>query len=56
MYVNSGHVIVTVNIYKSSLTMEEILFDKGIIEKVTRKGKSLAFYTAINKVETLNKP
>jgi hypothetical protein len=36
--------------------MEETLFNKGILEKLTRKGKSLAFYTTVNKVETLNKP
>jgi hypothetical protein len=36
--------------------MEETLLDKGILEKFTKEGKSLAFYTAINKVETLNKP
>jgi len=36
--------------------MEEILVDKGILEKRTREGKNLAFYTTINKVETLNKP
>jgi hypothetical protein len=36
--------------------MEKILPDKGILEKLTKEGKSLAFYTAINKVETLNKP
>jgi hypothetical protein len=36
--------------------MEETLHDEGILEKLTRKGKSLVFYTTINKVETLNKP
>jgi hypothetical protein len=36
--------------------MEETFLDKGILEKLTRKGKSLAFYTTINKAETLNKP
>jgi hypothetical protein len=36
--------------------MEETLLDKGILEKLTREGKSLAFYTVVNKVETLNKP
>jgi hypothetical protein len=36
--------------------MEETLFDKGILEKLTRIGKSLAFYIVVNKVETLNKP
>jgi hypothetical protein len=35
--------------------MEGTFLDKGILEKLTRKGKSLAFYTAVNKVETLNK-
>jgi hypothetical protein len=29
--------------------MEETLPDKGILEKLTRKGKSLAFYTSANK-------
>jgi hypothetical protein len=36
--------------------MEEILLDKGILEKLTREEKNLAFYIAVNKVETLNKP
>jgi len=36
--------------------MEETLLDKQILERLTREGKSLAFYLAINKVETLNKP
>jgi hypothetical protein len=36
--------------------MEETFLDKGILEKLTREGKSLAFYTSINKVETINKP
>jgi hypothetical protein len=36
--------------------MEETLFDKRILKKLTRKGKSLAFYTVLNKAETLNKP
>jgi hypothetical protein len=36
--------------------MEETLPNKGILEKLTREGKSLAFYTIINKAETLNKP
>jgi len=36
--------------------MEETFPDKGILEKLTRKGKSWAFYTAANKPKTLNKP
>jgi hypothetical protein len=36
--------------------MEETLPDKGILEKLTREGENLAFYTVINKTETLNKP
>jgi hypothetical protein len=36
--------------------MEETLLDKGILEKLTREGKSLAFYIVVNKDETLNKP
>jgi hypothetical protein len=35
--------------------MEETLFDKGILEKLTREGKDLAFYITVNKVESLNK-
>jgi hypothetical protein len=35
--------------------MEETLPNKGILEKLTKEGR-LAFYIAINKVETLNKP
>ncbi len=51
VYVNGGHVIAVVGIYKSSLIMEEILLDKRILEKLTRKGKSLAFYTTVNKLK-----
>jgi hypothetical protein len=40
VYVNGGHAIVVVNIYKSSLIMEEIFLDKGILEKLTREGKA----------------
>jgi hypothetical protein len=36
--------------------MEETFHDKGILEKLKREGKSLAFYTTVNKVEILNKP
>jgi hypothetical protein len=36
--------------------MEETFPDKGILEKLTREGNSLAFYTTINKAEILNKP
>jgi hypothetical protein len=36
--------------------MEETFFDKGILEKLIRKWKSLGFYTVVNKAETLNKP
>jgi hypothetical protein len=36
--------------------MEETLPDNLLKKKLTREGKSLAFYIAINKVETLNKP
>jgi hypothetical protein len=36
--------------------MEETFPNKGILEKLTREGKSLAFYTTVNKAETLNKP
>jgi hypothetical protein len=35
--------------------MEETLFNKGILEKLTREGTNLAFYTTINKLKTLNK-
>jgi hypothetical protein len=56
MYVNDGRVIAIVNIYKSSLTVEENFPDKRILEKLIREGKSLAFYIAVNKAETLNKP
>jgi hypothetical protein len=51
MYVNSGRVITAMNIYKSNPTMEEILFDKRILEKLIRKGKSLAFYRTVNKLK-----
>jgi hypothetical protein len=56
VYVNNGHVIAAMSIYKSNLTMEETFFDKGILEKLTKERKSLAFYIVVNKVETLNKP
>ncbi len=56
MYVNVDHVIVTMNIQKFSPIMEETLLNKGFLEKLIRERKSLAFYTAVNKVETLNKP
>jgi len=36
--------------------MEETLLDEGILEKLIREGKSLAFSIAVNKAETLNKP
>jgi hypothetical protein len=36
--------------------MEETLPGKRILEKLTREGNILAFYIAINKVETLNNP
>jgi hypothetical protein len=39
MYVNGGRVIDVMNIYKFSLTMEEILLNKWILEKLTREGK-----------------
>jgi hypothetical protein len=31
--------------------MEETLPDKGIVEKLTREGKSLAFHTTVNKLK-----
>jgi len=31
--------------------MEEDLFDKGIIKKLKREGKGLAFYTTANKLK-----
>jgi hypothetical protein len=31
--------------------MEEAFPDKGILEKLTREGKNLAYYTAINKLK-----
>jgi hypothetical protein len=36
--------------------MEETLLNKGILEKLTKEWKSLAFYIVVNKAETLNKP
>jgi hypothetical protein len=36
--------------------MEETFPYKGNLEKLTREGKSLAFYITVNKAETLNKP
>jgi hypothetical protein len=36
--------------------MEETLPDKFFKKKLTKEVKSLAFYTVVNKAETLNKP
>jgi len=36
--------------------MDETFPNKGILEKLTREGKSLAFYTIVNKAKTINKP
>jgi len=36
--------------------MKKIHPDKNFLEKLTREGKSLTFYIAVNKAETLNKP
>jgi hypothetical protein len=33
--------------------MKETLPEKGILEKLTRKGKNFAFYITVNKAETL---
>jgi hypothetical protein len=46
VYVNNDSLIIVVNIKKFNLTMK-----KKIPEKLTREGKSLAFYTAVNKAE-----
>ncbi len=51
MYVNGGRVITIMSIYKSNLTMEETLIDKGTLKTLTRKGKRLVFYIAINKLK-----
>jgi hypothetical protein len=54
VYANSGLLIATVSILKFNLTMEtmeETLPNKGILEKPTREGKSLAFYTVANKLK-----
>jgi hypothetical protein len=32
--------------------MEETFLDKGILEKLTREGKSLAFYSTTNKLKS----
>jgi hypothetical protein len=32
--------------------MEEIILDKGILKKLKREGKGLAFYTTTNKLKT----
>jgi hypothetical protein len=36
--------------------MKETFLNKGILEKLTREGKSLAFNIVVNKAKTLNKP
>ncbi len=51
VYVNDGRVIAVVRILKSNLTMEETLINKGMLEKLTRKGKSFLFYTTANKLK-----
>jgi hypothetical protein len=33
------------------MTMEETLFEKSILEKLTREGKNLDFYIAIKKLK-----
>jgi hypothetical protein len=37
VYVDGGRVIAVVNIYKSNLTMEETLLDKGILKSFIKK-------------------
>ncbi len=39
VYVNGGRVIAVVSIQKSSMTMEETLPNKGILEKLIKEGK-----------------
>jgi hypothetical protein len=51
VYVNGDCVIIAMSIYKSSMTMEETFLNKGILEKLTREGTSLAFHIAINKLK-----
>jgi hypothetical protein len=36
--------------------MEETFPNKKILEKLTKERNNLAFYIAVNKTETLNKP
>jgi hypothetical protein len=43
MYINNDRVIVVVSIYKSNLTMEETFPNKGILKKLTKARKNLAF-------------
>jgi hypothetical protein len=45
-----GRVIAAVSICKSSLIMEETFPNEGILEKLRRKGKNLAFYITTNKL------
>jgi hypothetical protein len=56
VFVNGGHAIVTVSIYKSNMITGETFPNKGILEKLIRERKNLVFYTTVNKVESLNKP
>jgi len=55
MYINGDRIIIVVSIYKFNLIMKETFFNKGILKKLTKEGKSLTFYIVIKKVETLNK-
>jgi hypothetical protein len=48
---NGGRVMAVVSIYKSCLIMKEILPDKGILKKLKREGKGLAFYTIANELK-----
>jgi hypothetical protein len=51
MYLNGDCVIAAMSILKSSLTMEEIFPNKGILEKLTGERKRLAFYIIANKLK-----
>jgi hypothetical protein len=53
VYVNGSreHLKIQFNYGRNSLTMEETLPDKRNLEKLTREGKSLVFYTAANNLK-----
>jgi hypothetical protein len=51
MYSCHEHLAILFDYGKNSLIMEEVLLDKGILEKLNGERKGLAFYIAANKLK-----